>query len=754
MRPVLRLLAALLALVGLLHARPARADQDATAKARGAPVARPAPVTGHPIRLLSVPGGEVLAQMADGSVRGLESREVVVAAPSAGQVRRAICDVRGIAEAEPEEKPEGEDDDEGGEKPEGDEKAEREGEEKAEAPAPSKRARPHVACIRVVASTGTNGQVSLTVELVDSESKGPPVGVASSNAEGSLDVLGIGIAGGGELSWGWTEVVTETVNGAQSQRVVPYLHHAGKDQEITDQLGGFVQGLADVGAGDRVPPAIQFVTIGDRLWMIRRAGGGLVAQEPGGTPHEVAASSLHDYRAVRADDGWVYVLFHDPTLSSAFVAASKDGVSWSTQLLDTRESGWQVDAAAYGDQVVSIHYFFRNSYHKGIRTVTFEGGRVKEPAVTIVREDRHNAGWHPHIGIDADGRTWITWLSHVEDDERTWSRFDRPADMRKGAIGSAGTWEDDYKDYYLQTGVGGWLTLWHLGELVPDPADVGGARLGATTYEVGASLLLTGSLEARYKWFNLGLSYAQSIVDDAAEKVEGSSGLLNGSIKLDEAFPGHDFKVEGIWGRYRGLATPGDEVIGDPLEISTDYVDLKALALNKWRIKYGLGYTTYAVPTTVHAYSALDGETAYTYQGSHLRDVRLHEIDLLIGYSKLDYAAKYENQYFGPIVDATLGFGLVFGSFDAIPTPAGDATDLFTFHFRGNVMAGLLFFQRFQSLRGFGFYVRPAYVAEGGLTGLAAQPGDREEPVGDAALGQISFWSVRHGPWLDAGLVW
>jgi hypothetical protein len=43
--------------------------------------------------------------------------------------------------------------------------------------------------------------------------------------------------------------------------------------------------------------------------------------------------------------------------------------------------------------------------------------------------------------------------------------------------------------------------------------------------------------------------------------------------------------------------------------------------------------------------------------------VRFNNIDLAVGYSKLDYAAKYENRYFGPMLDATIAAGLTFASF-------------------------------------------------------------------------------------------
>ena len=40
------------------------------------------------------------------------------------------------------------------------------------------------------------------------------------------------------------------------------------------------------------------------------------------------------------------------------------------------------------------------------------------------------------------------------------------------------------------------------------------------------------------------------------------------------------------------------------------------------------------------------------------RNVHYNDIDLALGYSKLDYLAKYENNYFGPVADITASVGV------------------------------------------------------------------------------------------------
>jgi len=212
-----------------------------------------------------------------------------------------------------------------------------------------------------------------------------------------------------------------------------------------------------------------------------------------------------------------------------------------------------------------------------------------------------------------------------------------------------------------------------------------------------------------------------------------------------------------LWGRYHGTATRDNGAApADALQLNTNYVDIRLFALNQWRIKYGLTFSKYSVPTPVQAYYAPATQTHYTFASSALRDVHYNDIDLALGYSKLDYLAKYENSYFGPIADATLAGGVTLASFDAIATPGGNVSSGFDVHLRAELQLGWLWMDRFRGLAGLGLYVRPSYTVEGGLTGLFGRPGDRDPKKADKddTESRFSLLSLRHGPWLDAGLVW
>lgn len=705
-----RLLALLAAAWVLLLPQLARADAaKAAAPARGGPPAVRAPVKGEPIRLLTAPGGDLFALMEDGRVLSLPAGEEILDVRAEGEERtttsRVFC---------------------------------------AAGPGP------RIACLRAATQVSERGEpAGQELTLVDSD--GGRQAIASGGQGYSVTPLGIHIGSDTKLRFAYAESLT-----SGNQTVTKQWFVADNDrEELPLTLGNFVSSLANVGAGDRVDPPIQMVEFEGQIWFVHRADSAIVAHPPGEEPIEVASASLHDIRPIVGPDGYFYVFYHEPSTATARVASSRDGKKWSSTTLDGKESGWQIDVAAGPDAVYAVFYFFRNSFHKGLRTSVMREGKQVGDTVTIFREDRWNAGWHPHLAIGAEGITWLTYQSNVEEEQRAWSRFKSPDELSEHGIGPSEGWEEGYKNYFLQTGAGGWLNLWHLASAVPSIEDANGVSVDNPSYNVGLALLLSANIEARWAFLDFGLSYAQGIVDDAAEDIKDSTGILNGSVKIDEVFAGHDIKVSLLWGRYRGTTSAtvaaGE---GGELPIKTNYVDTQLLALNKWRVKYGVAFTHYKIPTLVHTWASPDGSSSYAFAGSFLRDVTFNDIALMLGYSKLDYAAKYENHYNGLVLDASLGVGLSIYSFDPITTDAGDADGGLTLHMRTNAMLGWLYFHRWQSLRGFGLYVRPAYTGELGFTGLPAAPSAREDTAGATTSTAVSLLWVRHGPWLDVGAVW
>jgi len=530
-------------------------------------------------------------------------------------------------------------------------------------------------------------------------------------------------------------------------------------------------------------PMLQIVDHGDKTcyaYTIEPRVGGITFECPGSPGVEVVEQAMYDYRLVSAADGWLYLFYHAPSDEAAMVASSADGVTWQALPLDNKESGWQLDAAVQGSRAYVLYYYFRNSYNKGLRLAAMEGGKLIQSPMTLVRRADHNTGWHPFLGVSSSGHLWLTWWDDVLEQTRVWARLPTPDAIFQHVVNDTGGWEDIYKNWYLQGGAGAWYTRWSPFGIVPRTEDLDGVRLGDQSYTLADALLTSTSLEAEFFGWNLGLTYARSILQDAGDALGDRLGddtvdYLGAQLKIDKVFPGHDVKVQFTRGRYLGEAEAGDNVIDgrDPLPIDTYYLDAKALFLNKWRVKYGITLSNYTLPMVLHTWHAPENETSYTYSGSFFRQTGVTEIKALIGYSTLDYVSKYENHYSGLVFDSTLDVGVGLLDFEAIQpatsagagllTSLGEAqTTGFTLAGRLAVDLGYLFFHRWYSALGLGLYIQPVYAAEANLLGIPGKPGDREAPSGDSAQSTlpadtsvaVGVYSIRHGPRLDLGVVW
>lgn len=689
----------------------ARAEEPAQKAATGGPPTVAAPFPANPIRFFSVPGDEVYALADDHKVHNLGTGQTVLemSEPEKWNIVVTFCDV----------------------------------------------IKDHAACLYLATKTEGEGQNSTTYKRLVLATEENPNKVIASGSGKEYDVGPLGIhlrSEDGKPLF----LYTETKSDGGALRSKTWLVNEGTDKEIEIGSESFLSKLSKIGGGDRVDPPVQIVEFKDKHWMVYRDGTDIVARAVKGQPNKVASDTLHDIRPVVTSDGWFYLFYHDARSNTADVAVSQDGKQWQIIELDGKESGWQMEAAARDELAVGAFYYFRNSFNKGLRVVMLKEGKLVEPAFTIVREEAVNTGWHPNLGIASDGTTWLTYLADVENKKRAWSRFPSPRELKKHELSGGSGWEEGYKNYFLQTGAGVWYTWWHLSDSVPKSDDVGGLHIGKTSYNVGSSLLTSGSIEARYGWFNLGASYAQSVVDDAAKSVDDSSGLFNGSVKVDDLMLGHDLKLGFIWGRYRGIATPGENVTGDPLRIKTNYTNVQLLLLNKWRIKYGLDYSTFNVPASVHSWYAAENATSYEYQQSDFRNVSLRNINGILGYSKLDYAAKYENHYNNVFLDGAFSIGWTHFSFDEVVTANGNKSSGDALNIRLIGQLGWLYFHRWQSARGLGIYLRPAYMADWTWLGSAGKPNDRESDKAKSSslIARPGLSSVRHGPWFDVGIVW
>ncbi|EYF05726.1 hypothetical protein [Chondromyces apiculatus] len=752
------------ALCAPLVARTVWADVPAPSTARAAPAA-PAvsaaptarmtsapPVRGEPLRLLSAAGGAVYAQLADKTVVGLSSGEVVVDARARSEARtvvgRVLCAAgthppapRALAPVVAAAVP-------------------------GLSPPPPPPPPPRIVCLRA-ATVGGAGDEPTRRTLMLLDSAGVRREVASGSEEGYRVVpLGIHLDAQGKLRFAYAE--TGVAEGQAATRF--HVVEGSQRREIALTPEGLLPEGSEEGAEGEgraegeVEPVIQMVELGGQAWLVHREGSALVARPPDEEPVEVASSASGAFRAVVGPDGWLYVVHHDPASGTARVSSSRDGRAWSLATIDGRESGEALDAAAGSDAVYVVFSSTRGSPGGGLRAATLREGRVEEAPITVHRVREGEDLPRPLLGIDGKGFTWLTYRDLAgakggakgEAKKQVWSRFGRPEEL----LGSAGAAEErgmgGRGSYFLLTGAGALPTFWHLASLTPSLEGADGVLVESPETNVGFSLLLSANVEARWRSVNFGLSYAQGIVDEAAESIEDAAGVLSGFVQADDVLWGHDLRLSVLWGRYRGSTTAfvasGE---GGEMEIRSSYIDTQLLARNRWNIKYGLGYTHLNLPTLVHTWTSTKASVEYGFSGSFLRDVSFNNLALVLGYANVDHAAGYTSRYNGPLVDGLLGGGVAFYGHEPITTDGGGTLENeVTFHLRGNVMVGWLYFRRWASLGGFGLYVRPSYTAEVGFTGLPTEPSARDESKGIDTQGEVSLLWVRHGPSLDVGAVW
>ncbi|MEE2644280.1 MAG: hypothetical protein VYD19_05055 [Myxococcota bacterium] len=537
---------------------------------------------------------------------------------------------------------------------------------------------------------------------------------------------------------------------------------------------------AGFNASPRLNPALQFATLGGRLCYgystSDQHGPLFFACDGDQKARRVMKEAMYDFRFTQGGDGWIYLSAHEPEDENFLLYFSKDGRSWQKTVIDSKESGWQHEASVHGDRVCLLSFFFRNIFNKGLTLSCHVGGRQEGAPVTIVRARAFNTGWYPHFTFDGAGGVWLSYWRRVPERERVWSYLPSLEALRKQSARAPSILESFYKPWALQAGAGVWYTSWDLWSLEPAEEDRGGVDAGEDRYRVRAALLTVASFEGKFFGTQLAMSYAESISEEATESLAGDerTSLLTGQLEMPSPLPGHDVQVRYKMGRYEGSMTRKVAGAEERRRVDTLYHDAAVAFLNKWRVFYGFAFTQYALPMTLHGWYVAP-EADPVYLGGTMRDVDVSSIRATFGYSTLDYASKYETGYSGLFFDLQLDGGVARLTFDPISyTPGGlnggggeglfadanaggdpvEEESLLTFDVRVNASLGYLWMQRWAALAGFGIYLRPAYRAEAGLLGFpsAGDPGEADE---DPALRlQPGLASLRHGPWLDIGLVW
>jgi hypothetical protein len=226
-------------------------------------------------------------------------------------------------------------------------------------------------------------------------------------------------------------------------------------------------------------------------------------------------------------------------------------------------------------------------------------------------------------------------------------------------------------------------------------------------------------------------------------------------IGWDQLFLYQDVQVRLEWGSLRGLAhvtgTTVEERVFDSPRRRIE-VDL----LNAFRIKVALAYEYFRGPFGGYVYGVRSGETTYALVGSAFDDATFHDLSVTVGYSLLDYAAKYETNLSRPYVDVQVGLGrslVTFAHEITADAPFETRQHTAPLFLTGDLEVGWLVQRRSYALHGLGFFARAGVRARGvWYPDGAGKPGDKSKAAtSDETELLVARLQGFVGPYFDVG---
>jgi hypothetical protein len=329
------------------------------------------------------------------------------------------------------------------------------------------------------------------------------------------------------------------------------------------------------------------------------------------------------------------------------------------EVIDGPESGFSNAAIRYGNDIIALSYFYRNSFYKGIKIYRITPNGLTQSILYIQSRDT-NPGWRLMVGATHTGRIMVSYEDNGYYGKRVYYLYKSYAVFEKNQRAEPIGWENQYDDFFVMAGVGSMYGFWRLWSDPPPAKDVGGSQNIITTdYNLSSAMIHEFSFEARYGSCNLALSYLKSFISKKIEEDSKSArsafNYITSVVGWDKLFFGLDAQITSKYSHIQGSMKENGakETIFD-----SDYKFLSFSLLNAYRLRYSLFYQNYDFYIPIYVYKVNQGEKEYTFVQSLGADVTFHDVGGTIGYSRLDYAVKYENKVFDWFVGGNLGIGL------------------------------------------------------------------------------------------------
>ena len=454
------------------------------------------------------------------------------------------------------------------------------------------------------------------------------------------------------------------------------------------------------------------------------------------------------------------------------------GPAVQVETVDSVESGASAAGVRLGPQgVLTFHYFFRNSYYKGVKATFWPQGEG-EPAfqVDIASGRDDNPGWNLLAASTPQGRVLMGYTADPKGKGGYVLRlFDSVDDVKAAAKPEPEGWEKKHKKAFLLAGAGVAYVDWQLMSAPTEAGDLEGVE-DPGRYQITSEYLLAPSLmgeataEAKLGRLSFGASYARQAIKDGLSEAglsEAEVNRLYGTIGVDRIIKYHDVRVQVRRGQMVGTydlrpeQTEGSPVTARSGTIDQTYERMDVYLLNTWRVRYGILRQSERLTLPFYAYSIEEGETDYAFAGSFTSAATVTDTAFTLGYSRLDYAAKFENKVSRLFLDGDIGIGLSradldrsveVGGWDGAPSET--VSEVRTVFLPFNVETGYILMRRSYDLHGLGWWARAGLRAEGNVTGIVHKPGEREEAAEESSVTTtFSRMELRSGPFFNLGAV-
>lgn len=495
--------------------------------------------------------------------------------------------------------------------------------------------------------------------------------------------------------------------------------------------------------------------------------------------YHVDRSSRYTRTVIWDQDEVPHIFFHDPSDRSFYHRFySQDKKAVIETRVDTAESGMENIAFLTDKEIWSIHYFYRDPFHKGLlATVQDYNGRVIRQFVLDASKTR-NSGWDLVGGKSSSGRILFTYLSDKHKNQRQFVLLKEVEELkvlgdnlaRYGNPKGEGHLEEipsrerekliqelasahlkQRRSFELNLGTGIQHVTWSVD--VGNPKEESGVQKSfEPKYQLSDSLMNIFSLEGKYGSTNVGIELTSKLIDEevdhAGSKETKQLNKWKGQLGWDRLFFNFDVKIQ----MEKTATTVFFEDKSNqaaPRKFDMDFQEIKLSLLTLKRHHFGLLHQTYNFYQPVYIYVAPAGSTRWEYDSQAIGEIQATNWVLHYGYSTLDYLVKYETDISDWFFDGEIRGGVSFADFEGDLQTTGNIEPKaeWTLLLGAQLEAGWIWYNRWESLNQMGVAIKLSYRADYSRVGSSDKPKDKEE-ASDTDDYNFGFerTELRHGP--------